>query len=73
MQCVCILSDGLRTCKERLNAAFGLLPRILSCRHNAPATLFLAGQEAGHRRPTEGAEFLHGESYSQYQNNILYV
>ena len=60
MQCTRILSDGLRTCKEPLNAPLRPLPRILSCRHNAAATLFWTGEEAGHGRPTEGAEFPRG-------------
>jgi hypothetical protein len=55
MQCIRILSNGLRTCKERLNARLELIPSLLSSRHSAAVTVLWTAEEAGHGRSTEGA------------------
>jgi hypothetical protein len=46
MQCVHILSNGLRTCKERLNARLGSISSLLSSRHSAAVTVLWMGEEA---------------------------
>ena len=60
MQCTRILSNGLRTCKERLNARWGSIPSLLSTRHGAARTVLCADEEASHGGSTEGAEFPRG-------------
>ena len=55
-----ILSNGLRTCKERLNAQLGSIRSLLSSRDSAVVTVHWTGKEAGHGRSTEGAEFPRG-------------
>jgi len=61
MQYAIILSNGLRTCKERLNARSELIPSLLSSRHHPAVTVFWTGEEAGHGRSTEGTEFSRGK------------
>ena len=55
-----ILSNGLRTCKEQLNARSGSIYSLLSSRDSAVVTLLLTGKEAGHDRSREGTELPRG-------------
>lgn len=55
-----ILSNGLRTCKERLNARLGSIYSFLSSRDSAVVTVLWMDKEAGHDRSTEGTEFPRG-------------
>jgi hypothetical protein len=46
MQCTRILSNGLGTCKERLNARLGSIPSVLSSRHSIEVTVLWTGEKA---------------------------
>jgi hypothetical protein len=58
-----ILSNGLRTCKERLNARSGSIYSLLSSRDRAAVTVLWKDKEAGHDRSKEGAEFPRGNIF----------
>jgi len=55
-----ILSNGLRTCKEQLNARSGSIYSLLSSRDTAVVTVLWTDKEAGRNRSTEGTELPRG-------------